>query len=1321
MAKKVLLETYYVFTPSENTIVIPRVIQRENLLLITNVTTNQVIYNFSDPDLNAVSYEVAGSSVDSKTTLVLNYYCGDMLPTDKLQIMFDEYDEKFTPSDNVVDSVGKMRTSSPFSMIDTDFEYGTQPSKWEALSLVNNYASFFSKGSSGSALAIGNIVSYSTSTNPRVSSTIHVATQSAHGLTTSDIVSVQETTNNNAEGTFAITVPSAKTFIPTLNSSTLTLNAHGLVLNQPIYFSNLNGAEGTFATSGAAVAINTLYYVRSFTTNTITINDSINGNVATFTTVGTGMVLDVSKMFSYQSKARVPSGSILDGTLTSITGGGTFDNAHIPGGVFGSYDSFVILSVIPNGNMTIRFTEPHGLLPGTPILVNGVTTIGGSAGSGNTLSSLVNGSYLVESTPLPRDLVVKTLPTILTGANFTQAGESGTVNSGSLIVCKPDSFIQHTPSNGGVQISTVNNVTGLQQIRQTRKTFRYQSGKGLQFSTGTKLTPSYDIQNIESDVITGNATIIVETVQDHGLQYGAIVKIEGIDVVGGDFNPFNGEFLVQDVINQNTFTYKTTINPGFNFSTNINPSGENSVVTVKKWAGAATRVGMFNEMNGVFVEYDGEKLWACKRASNKPLYGTVSVTNKSNTVIGQDTRFLKQLVVGDNIVIKGQVYRVLYIDSNTTLRVSPAYRGIPATGAKAYKVQTIRTPQDKFNLDKLDSTGPSGYILDPTKMQMIYIDYTWYGSGFIRYGMRMINGDILYFHRIPNNNLNTQSYMRSGNLPARYEISHFAPRTRLVAGTTSSTNSPNPNDESGLQFAANDQVMYVEDVTGWRTVAPTGISGDPIGYLLVERNGPNPKSEMMQYTAVGPLNSNVGGYPISLVRNVTQPIVTGSYDGVGTVSTASGSANLTFSVSQTFNCGDIVYLADGTRLGVIAGPFGTTITNTIIPLTLNPPLSKIILNNVPQPYSNQEFKITQIARLSSGEGSSYSFFPDSSIPGALYKEQDGVVAQNQSSPTATIFEFPSGASWDDLIAVGSRVDILTAPTVSGFSLSTSVPYYVASFDAPGKSFTLSSSFGGAAQNFNTTGSAVSGISLVFNNPEQVSVRVITQTCAPSLSHWGSSVIMDGGYDSDRNVKFSARMKRRLEISPGDTRPLMSLRIAPSVDSGIGRNFGKRDVVNTMQLLPEALEILGTGPFLIEGVLNPDRISHGGTAFPTNVSLWEQTSVGSGSLAQVYYHDGTDNTSSVENITSTGLIQGGDVIFSFYTDFPGGTTANSDTVTRFDLSNIRELGTSILSGDGNSKTPGFPNGPDILTITARSLAASGTSRIVALASWSEAQS
>jgi hypothetical protein len=73
MAKKVAQESYYVFTPSADTIVIPRIIQRSQLMLITNVSTNQVIYNFSDPDLNATSYTIDGSATSPKTTIVLNY------------------------------------------------------------------------------------------------------------------------------------------------------------------------------------------------------------------------------------------------------------------------------------------------------------------------------------------------------------------------------------------------------------------------------------------------------------------------------------------------------------------------------------------------------------------------------------------------------------------------------------------------------------------------------------------------------------------------------------------------------------------------------------------------------------------------------------------------------------------------------------------------------------------------------------------------------------------------------------------------------------------------------------------------------------------------------------------------------------------------------------------------------------------------------------------------------------------------------------------------------------------------------------------------
>ena len=87
MARKVLHETNYTFTPSTKTIVIPDHIPRERLVLITNVTTNQVIYNFSDPSLKATSYTPAIDSNNvATTTIVLNYNTAAMSATDKLQI-----------------------------------------------------------------------------------------------------------------------------------------------------------------------------------------------------------------------------------------------------------------------------------------------------------------------------------------------------------------------------------------------------------------------------------------------------------------------------------------------------------------------------------------------------------------------------------------------------------------------------------------------------------------------------------------------------------------------------------------------------------------------------------------------------------------------------------------------------------------------------------------------------------------------------------------------------------------------------------------------------------------------------------------------------------------------------------------------------------------------------------------------------------------------------------------------------------------------------------------------------------------------------------
>ncbi len=1016
MARKVLLETTYTFTPATKTIVIPRAIQREKLVLITNVTTNQVIYNFSDPNLRATSYTVnatnyqQGATVDfntkvvtgarDTTTIVLNYNTASMSSTDKLQITIDEYDEKFTPSETFQDPVSKLRVSQPQALIDTDFEYSVQPSKWEGLSLIQNYPSFYAKGTSAVAFDVTALSGGNQS--PR--STITVTTSVAHGLVVGDIVSVQDSLNPSADGTFLIeSIPS-------------------------------------------------------------------------------------STQFTYLAKG-VVNGSILDTGYTTVAAGGIFSGARIGLAVSASAMTY------SGTTITVNTANPHGLYPGSPILISGVTAT----------TNPPNGAWVITnvSTPTQFQFVAAATPTgtLASGTNFASC----------LLYTRPEGFQQHRATDGGVLITTAGNFTGAQQIRQTRRYFRYQSGKGLQFSTGAKFTPTFDVSSISAS----GTTVTVNTLQTHWLQVGATIRVEGVESSAGlaDSNNYNGLRTIASVTGTKSFTFTASATP-----TDLAPGGTNVLITAVNWVGAAVRTGMYDEQNGFFFEYDGINLYACRRDSVKELFGTITVTQNSGTVTGSSTRFREQLVVGDKIVVKGQSYEVAQIDSDTQLRINPQYVGPTRSGNKYLKTQLYRVPQSQWNMDKLDGTGPSGYNLDISKMQMAYIDYTWYGAGFIRFGFRAVNGEIIYCHKMPNNNVNTSAYMRSGNLPGRFEAINLGRFSRLVGGAAATR---------GSALGSTDTTMYIEDAVGW----PTS------GYVMVADSA---NQELIRYTGIGAYNSTVRGYPLTGLTRRTSFAIAG------------------LNPTGAFNAS---------------------------------------------------------AYTLSGTSSSITFTPDAGVGGA-------------------------GTS-------------------------------------------------------------------------QVAVQYIQNTCAPVVSHWGVSVIMDGRYDEDRAIIFTAGMQRYMAVTAAAQRPLLAIRIAPSVDSGTGRNFGIREIVNRMQLTLRALGIYSQGQFLVEGILNPQTITGGGLTFPTN---WQTVPVGSGSLAQVVYFDSTGTAGATA--TASGAFTGGDRIFAAYTDNAGGNNFSS---TRIDLEEVRDLGTSILSGDGlaGNINPAYPVGPDVLLISVRNLGAA-TANIACRISWTEAQ-
>ena len=202
-------------------------------------------------------------------------------------------------------------------------------------------------------------------------------------------------------------------------------------------------------------------------------------------------------------------------------------------------------------------------------------------------------------------------------------------------------------------------------------------------------------------------------------------------------------------------------------------------VVVQKWHGSKIRAGIFDDKDGVFVEYDGNQLWAVKRNSTMDLVGRVSIAVNSNLVTGDtNTRFRDQLIAGDQVIIRGMTHTISLIVDQTHMYVTPVYRGvINAQDVRYTTVKEERTPQKYFNYDRADGSGPSGYVMNLTKMQMIGIQFTWYGAGFVDYMVRGTDGRMLTMHRSKGNNVNDEAFMRTGNLPARYQASNKGPRT----------------------------------------------------------------------------------------------------------------------------------------------------------------------------------------------------------------------------------------------------------------------------------------------------------------------------------------------------------------------------------------------------------------------------------------------------------------------------------------------------------------------------------------------------------------
>ena len=498
-------------------------------------------------------------------------------------------------------------------------------------------------------------------------------------------------------------------------------------------------------------------------TLTVTGTNNLDGSVTSATVAGTAVLGSTIDFYSAISLSDLTTVSIPD--ATSITTGAI-------------------------ASMQITFANNHGLIPGASILVDVSST--------GTNHELAKGPFYVESIPSS------------TTVRYT-ARTTGVIDTGTAIVgtvyARPDSYFIHRPYDGGVQLGTGGPQHGAQAIRMSKKYIRYQSGKGIMYTTGALFAPSYNLQTASATGTTVGSYITFTTDDvDHGCQVGGRVRIIGVDTAG-----YNGEYTVTDVITERQFkvqAYTTLANVYGSITTAAQ-------VSILGWHGATVRAGTFDDQNGMFWQYNGKELAVGRRSSTLQLSGVASILKDGNVVTGTNTRFRDQVKAGDRIVIKGMTHVVSNVQSQTSMTVTPDYRGANnAAGAKVCLVQELIIPQSQFNLDRLDGTGPSGYDLDITKMQMIGMQWSWYGAGFIDFMLRGSDGNYVFVHRIRNSNVNTEAYMRTGNMPVRYEVINESATGKLKSSVTATqTTIPLVDgsafpDESGVVYIDNELIQF---------------------------------------------------------------------------------------------------------------------------------------------------------------------------------------------------------------------------------------------------------------------------------------------------------------------------------------------------------------------------------------------------------------------------------------------------------------------------------------------------------------------------------
>jgi hypothetical protein len=215
----------------------------------------------------------------------------------------------------------------------------------------------------------------------------------------------------------------------------------------------------------------------------------------------------------------------------------------------------------------------------------------------------------------------------------------------------------------------------------------------------------------------------------------------------------------------------------------------------------------------------------------------------------------------------------------------------------------VRTvAQANWNGDKLDGTGASGYTLDISKAQILFMDFEWLGVGSVRCGF-IINGEYIVCHTFNNANDISSVYMTTATLPMGYQIISASALAASMKAICCSVVSEGGFEQTSIEHVARrvNATSASTITTSFYPIASIRLASGALGAVVI------PSS----YNFLPTTSDN---YEIALIKNTT--LTSPSWTAVPS------DANVQFDISATAMTG-----------GTIASSSFTTGKSGAVPLS----------------------------------------------------------------------------------------------------------------------------------------------------------------------------------------------------------------------------------------------------------------------------------------------------------------------------------------------------------------------------------------------------